>query len=154
MRAPQLALAPNRRCRHDSNSLAREGGCPFPTEAGHALHVWGGVFVCQGVASGPWVVAENLQMHRQVHTLIACGINVGLDYWLIAAYGLMGAVVVTVACQAWATTLGFAAHRQTRAAHWMLLKAFSVPFRFVLRRGQTSKPSGCDGPAGDEKEVR
>ena len=37
MPGPSHALAPRRRCPHDSNSLAAECDCPFPTEAGHYL---------------------------------------------------------------------------------------------------------------------
>ncbi len=60
------------------------------------IHIWAGVFVFLGVASGKWFMAENLQMLSFWRTFNGMVINVILNYLLIPKYGIQGAAVATL----------------------------------------------------------
>ncbi|MBT6440538.1 MAG: flippase [Flavobacteriales bacterium] len=70
-------------------------------EAGAVLmiHIWAGVFVFLGVASGKWFMAENLQIFSTINTTIGAVVNIGLNYILIPKIGIEGA--------AWATLISY-----------------------------------------------
>ncbi len=61
-----------------------------------AIHIWAGVFVALGVASGGWLTAENLQKYSFYRTVIGGLANVILNFLLIPKYGINGAAVATV----------------------------------------------------------
>jgi O-antigen/teichoic acid export membrane protein len=63
------------------------------------IHVWAGVFVFLGVASGKWLLSENLQIFSTVNTSIGAIVNVLLNYILIPKIGVSGA--------AWATLVSY-----------------------------------------------
>ena len=60
------------------------------------LHIWASVFVFMSVASGKFLVVEN--MNRKVFYRNSCGlvINICLNIVLIPAYGINGAAVATL----------------------------------------------------------
>lgn len=68
------------------------------SQAGNVLmiHIWAGVFVFLGVASGKWFMAENLQMLSFWRTFNGMVINVILNFVLIPKYGIQGAAVATL----------------------------------------------------------
>jgi len=63
------------------------------------IHIWAGVFVFLGVASGKWLLSENLQIYSIINTSIGAIVNVGLNYILIPKIGISGA--------AWATLISY-----------------------------------------------
>lgn len=63
------------------------------------IHIWAGVFVFLGVASGKWLLAENLQIFSTINTAIGAIVNVFLNYILIKEIGVAGA--------AWATLISY-----------------------------------------------
>jgi len=63
------------------------------------IHIWAGVFVFLGVASGKWLLSENLQIFSTVNTSIGMIVNVWLNYILIPKIGVLGA--------AWATLISY-----------------------------------------------
>ena len=63
------------------------------------IHIWAGVFVFLGVASGKWLLIENLQMFSTINTTIGAVVNVLLNYVLIPKIGVEGA--------AWATLISY-----------------------------------------------
>ena len=63
------------------------------------IHIWAGVFVFLGVASGKWFMAENLQIFSTINTTIGAVVNIGLNYILIPKIGIEGA--------AWATLISY-----------------------------------------------
>ena len=73
------------------------------TEAGSVLtiHIWSGVFVFLGVASGSWLLCENLQIFQTIGAIIGVIVNVGLNYMLIPRFGIEGS--------AWATLISYCA---------------------------------------------
>ena len=71
------------------------------SQAGSVLmiHIWAGVFVSLGVASGKWLLIENLQIFSTINTTIGAITNVILNYFLIKKLGSAGA--------AWATLISY-----------------------------------------------
>jgi PST family polysaccharide transporter len=100
------------------------------------IHVWAGVFVFLGVASGKWLLAENLQRLSLQRTLSGAVANVLFNLLLIPLYGSAGA--------AWATLLSYAVagmffdvfQQPTRLMWRMKLRAFN-PRRSVKRMFET-----------------
>jgi O-antigen/teichoic acid export membrane protein len=67
-------------------------------EAGGVLmiHIWAGIFVFLGVASGKWFINENLQMLSFWRTFYGMMINVVLNIFLIPKHGVQGAAIATL----------------------------------------------------------
>jgi O-antigen/teichoic acid export membrane protein len=63
------------------------------------IHIWAGLFVFLGVASGKWLLTENLQIFTTINTIIGAIVNVLLNYILIQKIGVAGA--------AWATLISY-----------------------------------------------
>ncbi|MCM0081364.1 flippase [Geomonas sp. Red32] len=99
-----------------------------------SLHVWSGIFVSLGVASGSWLAAENLPNFSMYRTLFGGVVNVVLNVFLIPRYGAMGAAYSTLI--AYASAVYFVLFFQrTRQCGTMLLLAF-IPFKkYLLKRG-------------------
>lgn len=60
------------------------------------IHIWTGVFVFLGVASGKWFTAENLQMLAFWRTFYGMVFNVIFNFFMIPKYGIQGAAVATL----------------------------------------------------------
>jgi O-antigen/teichoic acid export membrane protein len=65
-----------------------------------SIHIWAGVFVFLGVASGKWFLAENYIKKNFYRTFIGLLVNVTLNFVLIPQYGILGAAVATLLGQA------------------------------------------------------
>lgn len=67
-------------------------------EAGNVLmiHIWAGLFVFIGAASGKWYISENLQHYTLINTSVGAVLNVGLNFILIPKYGVVGAAYSTL----------------------------------------------------------
>ena len=63
------------------------------------IHIWAGVFVFLGVASGKWLLTENLQIFSTINSTIGAVVNILLNYILIQKLGVEGA--------AWATLISY-----------------------------------------------
>lgn len=88
------------------------------------VHVWAGVFVSMGVASGSWFTSENLQLYAFYRTLLGAIINIALNLVLIPTYGILGAAVATVIAQSMAAFFFDLSTRKTRMVFFMKLKTF------------------------------
>ena len=96
-----------------------------------AIHIWAGIFVFLGVASGKWFVNENLQklaFHRTVYGAIA---NVIFNLLLIPKLGVIGAAVALVISQAIASLFSDGFQKATRQLFFMKLSAMN-PTRWHL----------------------
>lgn len=93
-------------------------------EAGQVLmiHIWAGVFVSFGVASGSWYTTENLQRYALYRTLAGAVINIVLNLILIPRYGLVGAAISTVIAQSMAALFFDVLSKKTRIVFFMKLK--------------------------------
>ena len=61
-----------------------------------AMHVWGSLFVFLGVASGQFLIAENLNKLTFIRTGFGAIVNIGLNLLLIPKMGMMGTAIATV----------------------------------------------------------
>lgn len=93
-----------------------------------SIHIWAGVFVFLGVASGKWFLSENLQVLSFYRTLMGAIINVILNIILIKKYGISGAALATLVAQISASYIFNLLHIRTRKTFWMETKAFILPF--------------------------
>ena len=87
------------------------------------VHSLGGIFLCLGIASGSWLVAEKrliLNLYRNIVGLI---VNFSLNLYLIPRYGVEGAAVATVAGLATAFFLFDLFHPAMRTMFLMKLRA-------------------------------
>lgn len=93
-------------------------------EAGQVLmiHIWAGVFVSFGVASGSWYTIENLQRYAFYRTFAGVVINIVLNLILIQRYGLVGAAISTVIAQSMAALFFDVLSKKTRIVFFMKLK--------------------------------
>ena len=87
------------------------------------IHIWTGVFVSLGVASGSWYVAENLVLLSFYRTLLGCIVNIILNVFLIPHYGIIGAAVASLIAQVFAALMFDVVNRVTRRLFYMKLKS-------------------------------
>jgi polysaccharide transporter, PST family len=59
------------------------------------VHVWSTIAVFLGVASTQWLLAEGLQFVSLIATAIGLLANLLLNFFLIPAYGALGAAIAT-----------------------------------------------------------
>lgn len=98
-----------------------------------SIHVWSGIFVSLGVASGSWLAAENLQSFSLYRTVAGGAVNVLLNLILIPKYGIIGAAYSTL------ISYGVAAFclvffQRTGKCGFMMLLAFLPCKKFLLNR--------------------
>jgi len=89
------------------------------------IHVWAGVFVFSGVASGKWLVAENLQTYSFYRTFAGAVVNVLLNLILIPIMGINGAALATVASYCIAAYLSMAFFKHSRRTFWLVTKSLN-----------------------------
>lgn len=96
------------------------------SEAGRVLmiHIWAGVFVFLGVASGAWFNNENLQRYSFYRTVLGLLVNIVLNIVLIPIFGIIGAAVATVIAQSMAGLFFDFCSKKTRISFFMKLSAF------------------------------
>lgn len=86
------------------------------------IHVWAGVFVFLGVASGSWFTNENLQQYLFYRTVLGALINVVLNLALIPRFGVVGAAIATVIAQSMAALFFDLYTTKTRVVFCMKLR--------------------------------
>lgn len=86
------------------------------------IHIWAGVFVFLGVATGKWFLTENLQRYSFYRTLAGAIVNIILNLILIPRVGIQGA--------AWATVISYFAAAYLSMA---LSKSTMDNFRLATR---------------------
>ncbi|WP_318357955.1 flippase [Enterobacter sp.] len=93
------------------------------------LHIWAGIFLCMGIASGSWLVAQKklkLNLYRNMAGLI---VNFILNIFLIPRYGASGAAIATIAGLAMAFLIFDLFNKELRKMFFIKLLAFS-PIQF------------------------
>ena len=105
-------------------------------QAGSVLivHIWAGVFVFLGVASGKWFVSENLQIFSTINTTIGAIVNVGLNYILIQRMGIEGAAWATLISYFVAAYLCLVLNNKTRKNFINLTKSLFLIRVFNVKR--------------------
>jgi O-antigen/teichoic acid export membrane protein len=100
------------------------------------LHTWGGVFLCMGITSGSWLVAERKLKLNLLRNLFGFAVSAATNWMLIPLYGATGSAIATV------TGLGAAfyffdlLHPQLRPMFWLKSSAFLPThiYHFVRNR--------------------
>jgi len=98
------------------------------------IHIWAGVFVFLGVASGKWFVSENLQIFSTINTTIGAIVNVGLNYILIQRMGIEGAAWATLISYFVAAYLCLVLNNKTRKNFINLTKSLFLIRVFNVKR--------------------
>ena len=68
-----------------------------------AVHVWAGVFVFLGSASGQYLIAEGYTKMSMLRTGVGAIVNIVLNIFLLPRYGILGAAYATLAAYGIAT---------------------------------------------------
>lgn len=101
-------------------------------QSGNALmvHVWAGIFVFLGVASGKWMLAENLQVYSMINTTIGAAVNITANYFLINKFGILGAAVSTLISYSIAAYFCLLLSRRTRSNFFNVTKSIIFIWAF------------------------
>ena len=89
--------------------------------AGHilAVHIWTGVFVFLGVASGPWILNEGFTRLSLYQTSTGAISNIVLNLYMIPHYGAFGAAWATIVSQCLAAWLLNLFSVRSRQLFWL-----------------------------------
>jgi O-antigen/teichoic acid export membrane protein len=98
------------------------------------IHIWAGLFVSLGVASGKWFLTENFQMLAFWRTFYGMIINVVLNFTLIPQYGIQGAAIATLISQAVAAYVSDLFNHKTKSVFFMKTKSLYL-YNVVIKRG-------------------
>jgi O-antigen/teichoic acid export membrane protein len=94
------------------------------------IHIWAGVFVFMGVASGKWYLAENFNRLNLRKTVSGGIVNILLNTILIPKYGIIGAACATIFSQGTASYLLDFVFKKTRTNFFRLSRTFNI-FRVI-----------------------
>lgn len=97
------------------------------SQAGSVLmiHIWSGIFVFLGVASGKWYLSENLQKYAFLRTFLGVVANIFLNITLIPRYGVEGAAIATLISQIIAAYVYDFLNERTRGVFYMKTRSLT-----------------------------
>lgn len=87
-----------------------------------SVHIWSGIFVFLGSASGQYLLAEGFTMISFYRTATGAAVNILLNLWLIPLYGGLGASIATLIAY-FVTTFSILFYSKTRSQGIMILKS-------------------------------
>ncbi|MDA3787560.1 MAG: flippase [Desulfobacula sp.] len=96
-----------------------------------SIHIWAGVVVFLGVASGKWFLTENYIKKNLYRTSLGVVINIVSNLMLIPLYGIYGAAIATLLGQLSADLLYDFFDKQTYPSLKLKIHALN-PFNFYL----------------------
>ena len=100
-----------------------------------SVHIWSGVFVFLGAASGQYLIAENLNKLTFIRTGFGAIVNIGLNLILIPKMGMMGAAIATLVAYASATFFILVIPKVTSQGLMMLRSLFLISlFQKISKR--------------------
>jgi len=100
------------------------------------LHTWGGIFLCMGITSGSWLVAERKLKLNLQRNLFGLAVSAITNWMLIPLYGVTGSAIATVAGLGAAFYFFDLFHPQLRPMFWLKSSAL-IPthlYRFIRDR--------------------
>jgi len=89
-----------------------------------SVHIWSGVFVFLGAASGQYLIAENYTKLTFIRTGVGAIVNIVLNLVLIPKMGMMGAAIATLTAYASATLFVLAIPKVKEQGIMMLRSLF------------------------------
>jgi O-antigen/teichoic acid export membrane protein len=106
------------------------GGAPVLT-----VHIWAGVFVFLGSASGQYLIAEGYTKLAMLRTGVGAFINVILNIYLLPLYGILGAAYATLAAYFVATFFIVLIPKTRQQGVMMLRSLFLISlFQKIIKR--------------------
>ncbi|SOD19730.1 flippase [Pedobacter xixiisoli] len=100
-----------------------------------SVHIWAGIFVFLGSASGQYLIAEGYTKISLMRTAVGAIVNIALNIYLIPKYGIMGAAVATLAAYFVATFLIILIPKTHKQGLMMLKSLFLVTvFQKIIKR--------------------
>ena len=105
-------------------------------QAGNILiiHIWASIFVFLGVASGKWLINENLQVFSTYNTSIGAVVNIILNYILISKIGISGAAWATLISYFIAAYLSLILWEKTRVNFYKLSNTLLITRIFNVKK--------------------
>lgn len=91
-----------------------------------AMHIWIGLFVSLGVASGKWFLLENMSTLLFYRTIQGAVMNVALNFILIPKFGMQGCVIATLISYSFAAFWFDLFSKKTRISFYMKIKAIQL----------------------------
>lgn len=89
-----------------------------------SVHVWGGIFICMGIASSYWLTIHGLQRYNLYRSLAGLAVNIFLNLLLIPRMGALGAALASATAQMSALFLFDILNAQTRPLFKVKINAF------------------------------
>lgn len=99
-----------------------------------SIHIWGGIFVFLGVASGSYFIVESYTRRPLYRTLFGAVSNILLNLLLIPYYGIVGSAIATVISQFIANFIIDFFDFKTRDLFFIKMRAF-IPF-YLLKKSK------------------
>jgi O-antigen/teichoic acid export membrane protein len=97
------------------------------------VHIWSGVLIFLGNASGKWMIIEGLSKLYFYRTIAGVIVNIIGNFLLIPEYGILGAAYATLISQFIVVILFDALNRETRICLKMKLKALFLPRLLMIK---------------------
>jgi O-antigen/teichoic acid export membrane protein len=103
-----------------------------------SIHIWSGIFVFLGIASGQYLVAEGYTNISFQRTATGAVVNIALNFWLIPLYGGIGTSVATLIAY-FVSTFYILLIPKTREQGILMLKSLFLIhlFQKISARGNT-----------------
>lgn len=109
------------------------GDAFLPAAGVLSIHIWAGVFVFLGIASGKWLLTENLQIFSTINTSIGAIVNIVLNYILVKNIGINGAAISTLISYSIAAYLCLSFFERTRINFINLTKSLCLKGIFSVK---------------------
>lgn len=99
------------------------------------IHIWASVFVFLGVAGSRWLITEKLAIQSMYRTLAGACCNIGLNFYFIPEFGIVGAAYSTLISQFIASIGINIFNSRTRVCFMLQIKSILQPGRIILTSG-------------------
>jgi len=103
-----------------------------------SVHIWSGIFVFLGSASGQYLLAEGYTKISFYRTTVGAIVNILLNLWLIPLYGGLGASIATLIAY-FIATFSILIFSKTRSQGIMILKSLLLINIFSVLSGNQKK---------------
>jgi PST family polysaccharide transporter len=113
------------------------------------VHVWSNIFSILGMAQNSWILGRGLLWVALTNTILGATINLVLNFFVIPAYGAVGASWTTVVAMAAATVVAMAIRPRTRSLAWIHLRALALAGLSPM----SSPPGFALGPSNDKRNA-
>lgn len=106
------------------------------------LYIWAGIFVCLGLVRGVYLIYHKYNTFNATITVIACLLNITLNYLLIPQMGGSGAALSTVVSYAFSALGSSLLWENTRKMGVIQLKSLFLPYIFMYLKQHNSSIKG------------